>query len=98
MPGRGTRRGDDWDEITDQVNTGRQWLFTLISLVAYIGYDTLMTKKDGRTVGKRLMKLRVAMLNDGRTPDTSASLMRAVVLWVPALVCCYCVWWLVILI
>ncbi|TXS55375.1 RDD family protein [Streptomyces sp. t39] len=93
-----TDGGDDWDEITDQVNTGRQWLFTLISLVAYIGYDTLMTKKDGRTVGKRLMKLRVAMLNDGRTPDTSASLMRAVVLWVPALVCCYCVWWLVILI
>lgn len=90
--------GDDWEEITDQVNTGRQWLFTLISLVAYVGYDTLMTKKDGRTVGKRLMKLRVAMLNDGRTPDTSAALMRAVVLWVPALVCCYCVWWLVILI
>ncbi|MBM9621338.1 RDD family protein [Streptomyces zhihengii] len=93
-----TNGGDDWDEFTDQVNTGRQWLFTLISLVAYIGYDTLMTKKDGRTVGKRLMKLRTAMLNDGRTPDTSAALMRAVVLWVPALVCCYCVWWLVILI
>lgn len=93
-----TDGGDDWDEFTDQVNTGRQWLFTLISLVAYVGYDTLMTKKDGRTVGKRLMKLRTAMLNDGRTPDTSAALMRAVVLWVPALVCCYCVWWLVILI
>ncbi|MFC9268091.1 RDD family protein [Streptomyces zhihengii] len=93
-----TNGGDDWDEFTDQVNTGRQWLFTLISLVAYIGYDTLMTKRDGRTVGKRLMKLRTAMLNDGRTPDTSAALMRAVVLWVPALVCCYCVWWLVILI
>lgn len=93
-----TNGGDDWDEFTDQVNTGRQWLFTLISLVAYIGYDTLMTKRDGRTVGKRLMKLRTAMLNDGRTPDTGAALMRAVVLWVPALVCCYCVWWLVILI
>lgn len=90
--------GDDWDEFTEQVNTGRQWLWTLVSVVAYVGYDTLMTKTDGRTVGKRLMKLRVAMLNDGRTPDTSAALLRAAVLWVPALVCCYCVWWIVILI
>ncbi|MEV4329639.1 RDD family protein [Streptomyces sp. NPDC049597] len=93
-----TTEGDDWEEITDQVNTGRQWLWTLISLVAYIGYDTIMTKRNGQTVGKRLMKLRVAMLEDGRTPDTSSALMRAVVLWVPALVCCYCIWWLVILI
>jgi len=93
-----TDGGDDWEEITDQVNTGRQWLWTAVSLVAYIGYDTVMTKKNGQTVGKRLMKIRVAMLNDGRTPDTSAALMRAAVLWVPALVCCYCIWWLVILI
>lgn len=88
----------DGEEFTDQVNTGRQWIWTIVSLAAYIGYDTLMIRRDGRTVGKRLMNLRVAMLNDGRTPDTGASALRAVVLWVPALVCCYCVWWLVILI
>jgi uncharacterized RDD family membrane protein YckC len=90
--------GDSWDEITDQVNTGRQWLWSLISLVAYVGYDTLLTKRNGQTVGKSIMKLRVAMLNDGRTPDTGAALLRAAVLWVPALLCCFCIWWLVILI
>ncbi|MEU9605233.1 RDD family protein [Streptomyces sp. NPDC048057] len=90
--------GSDWDDVANQVNTGRQWLWSLISLVAYVAYDTLMVKKSGQTVGKRLLKLRVAMLSDGSTPDTGASLIRAAVLWVPGLVCCFCVWWLVIII
>jgi uncharacterized RDD family membrane protein YckC len=91
--------GDDWDEVTERVNSGRQWLWSLISLVAYVGYDTYMTTKmNGQTLGKKIMKLRVAMLNDGRVPDTGSSLTRAAVLWVPALVCCFCIWWFVILI
>ncbi|QDY76942.1 RDD family protein [Streptomyces qinzhouensis] len=90
--------GDDWNDITSDLNTGRQWLWSLISLVAYVGYDTLMVRKTGQTVGKKLLKLRVAMLNDGSTPNTGASFTRAAVLWVPALVCCFCVWWLVIII
>ncbi|MEU0082520.1 RDD family protein [Streptomyces sp. NPDC006274] len=95
----GNYGGDDWDDVTDRVNSGEQWLWSLISLVAYIGYDTLMTaKNNGQTVGKKIMKLRTAMINDGRVPDVGSSLLRAAVLWVPALVCCYCVWWLVIVI
>lgn len=91
--------GDGWDEITEQVNTGRQWLWSLISLLAYVGYDTFLTAgQHGQTVGKQLMKIRVAMLNDGSVPDVSSSLLRAVVLWVPALLCCFCVWWLVIIV
>ncbi|MFF0448214.1 RDD family protein [Streptomyces sp. NPDC004609] len=90
--------GDSWDDIANQVNTGRQWLWSLVSLIAYVGYDTLMVKKHGQTIGKRLLNIRVAMLNDGSTPDTGASLMRAAVLWVPALVCCFCLWWIVIII
>ncbi|NUL06279.1 RDD family protein [Streptomyces lunaelactis] len=93
-----TDNGDDWDSFTNQVNTGRQWLWSLISLVAYVGYDTIMTARNGQSVGKRLMKIRVAMLNDGSVPDSSSSLLRAVVLWVPALVCCFCLWWIVIII
>ncbi|MFI1397776.1 RDD family protein [Streptomyces sp. NPDC020681] len=93
-----TGDGDSWDEITKEVNTGRQWLWSLLSLIGYVGYDTIMVKRNGQTLGKRWMKLRVAMLNDGSTPDTSSSLMRAAVLWVPALVCCFCIWWLVIII
>ncbi|MEV4682058.1 RDD family protein [Streptomyces kurssanovii] len=91
--------GEDWDEVTDRMNSGEQWLWSLISIVAYVGYDTLMTSKyNGRTLGKKIMKLRVAMLNDGRVPDIGSSLLRALVLWVPALVCCYCLWWLLIII
>jgi uncharacterized RDD family membrane protein YckC len=94
-----TTNGDGWDDFTDQVNTGTQWLWSLISLVAYVGYDTIMTTKQrGQTVGKRWMKLRVAMLNDGSVPDFNSSLMRAAVLWVPALVCCFCIWWAAIII
>jgi uncharacterized RDD family membrane protein YckC len=95
----GNYGGDDWDDVTDRVNSGEQWLWSLISLVAYVGYDTLMTaKNNGQTVGKKIMKLRTAMLNDGRVPDVGSSVLRAAVLWVPALVCCYCVWWFVIVI
>ncbi|MEU9013090.1 RDD family protein [Streptomyces sp. NPDC048479] len=93
-----TNGGDSWDDFTNQVNTGRQWLWSLVSLIAYVGYDTIMiAKRNGQTVGKSLMKIRVAMLNDGTVPDTSSSLLRAAVLWVPALVCCFCIWWLVII-
>ncbi|MEU0986653.1 RDD family protein [Streptomyces sp. NPDC005953] len=89
--------GDGWDDIANDVNTGRQWIWSAISLIAYVGYDTWMVKKSGQTIGKRLLKIRVAMLNDGSTPDTRSSLLRAAVLWVPALVCCFCVWWIVII-
>ncbi|PCG84249.1 hypothetical protein CIB93_19965 [Streptomyces sp. WZ.A104] len=75
--------------------TGQQLVWSLIGLVVYVAYDTYFTHKDGRTVGKRLLKLRVAMLSDGRVPDTNAALTRAVVLWAPALLCCPCLWWLI---
>ncbi|MEN8650153.1 RDD family protein [Streptomyces sp. 21So2-11] len=89
----------DWDDISDQAGGGKSLFWQLITMVVYVGYDTYMTSnKNGQTVGKRLMGLRVAMLNSGTVPETSASLMRAVVLWVPALICCFCIWWLVNLI
>ncbi|MGR8010280.1 RDD family protein [Streptomyces hypolithicus] len=90
--------GDDWDEISTQMSGGKALVWQLITMAVYIGYDTYMTAKTGQTVGKRLMHLRVAMLNSGMVPETGASLMRAVVLWVPALICCFCLWWLIILV
>lgn len=90
--------GDGDDGFGDAVASGysgHQLLWSLIGLVVYVAYDTYFTHKDGRTLGKRLLKLRVAMLNDGRVPDTGAALMRAVVLWAPALLCCPCLWWLI---
>ncbi|MFJ9887730.1 RDD family protein [Streptomyces sp. NPDC091287] len=90
--------GDGDDGFGDAVASGyggSQLLWSIIGLVVYVAYDTYFTHKDGRTLGKRLLKLRVAMLNDGRVPDTGAALMRAVVLWAPALLCCPCLWWLI---
>ncbi|MEU9057566.1 RDD family protein [Streptomyces sp. NPDC048430] len=86
---------DDFGNAVGNTYTGHQLVWSLIGLVVYVAYDTYFTHKDGRTLGKRLLKMRVAMLNDGSVPDTSSSLMRAVVLWLPALLCCPCLWWLI---
>ncbi|MGW8359207.1 RDD family protein [Streptomyces wedmorensis] len=95
---RATRDGSDFGDTVNSFNGGSQLVFQLITIVAYVAYDTVMTAKDGRTIGKKLMKLRVAMLNDGSTPPMSQSLLRAVVLWLPALICCACLWPLLLLI
>ncbi|AJF65412.1 RDD family protein [Streptomyces vietnamensis] len=95
---RATRNGDGFDNTVNSLNGGSQLVFQLITIVAYIAYDTVLTAKNGQTIGKKLMKLRVAMLNDGTTPPMSQSLLRAVVLWLPALVCCACLWPLLLLI
>ncbi|MFI9624939.1 RDD family protein [Streptomyces sp. NPDC052042] len=91
----GTTNNGDVGDLFTQTYSARQMLWSLIGLVAYVAYDTYFTHKDGRTIGKRLLKLRVAMLNDGRVPDTGTSFLRAVVLWLPALLCCPCLWWLI---
>ncbi|MDT0492086.1 RDD family protein [Streptomyces griseus] len=90
-----TDDGDGFGDAISNSYTGNQFVWSLIGLAVYIAYDTYFTHKDGRTLGKRLLKLRVAMLNDGRVPDTSAALTRAAVLWAPALLCCPCLWWLI---
>ncbi|MFI2783150.1 RDD family protein [Streptomyces sp. ALB3] len=86
---------DDFGNAIGNTYSGHQLVWSLIGLVVYVAYDTYFTHKDGRTPGKRLLKMRVAMLNDGSVPDTSSSLIRAVVLWLPALLCCPCLWWLI---
>ncbi|MFJ8658656.1 RDD family protein [Streptomyces sp. NPDC093795] len=95
---RATENGNDFGDTVNSLNGGSQLVFQLITIVAYVAYDTVMTARNGQTIGKKLMKLRVAMLNDGSTPPMSQSLLRAVVLWLPALICCACLWPLLILI
>ncbi|MFD3483300.1 RDD family protein [Streptomyces sp. NPDC058665] len=89
---------NSWDDTVNGMNGGGQWVFRIITIIAYVGYDTVMTRWRGQTVGKKLFKIRVAMLNDGRVPDSRASFLRAVVLWLPALICCACLWPLLLLI
>ncbi|WP_345036648.1 RDD family protein [Streptomyces sannanensis] len=89
---------DDLGRTFGQAYTGAQLVWSLIAVVAYVGYDTYFTRSNGQTLGKRLMNLRVAMLKDGSVPDMGTSLIRAAVLWLPALLCCPCLWWLIILV
>ncbi|MEV4946106.1 RDD family protein [Streptomyces sp. NPDC053755] len=95
---RATDNDADFGDTVNSFNGGAQLVFQLITIVAYVAYDTVMTARNGQTLGKKWLKLRVAMLNDGSTPPMNASLIRAVVLWLPALICCACLWPLLILI
>lgn len=66
------------------------WLYYALYLV----YDGVMLSRDGQTLGKKAMKIRVAMLADGSGPDNSAAWTRAAVYTLPAVLCCG-LWWLV---
>ncbi|MEU1404509.1 RDD family protein [Streptomyces sp. NPDC005728] len=84
------------ENATDGVVYGTWFGATVVSTVLYVAYDTFTTAKWGQTLGKRLLKLRVANLADGSTPDMKTSLIRACVLWGPSIVpCCLCgLWWI----
>ncbi|MEV6206011.1 RDD family protein [Kitasatospora sp. NPDC051914] len=68
---------------------GATWLGYLLFLV----YEGLMLSRDGQTLGKKLMKVRVAMLADGSVPNAAAAWTRAATFVVPALICCGGLWW-----
>ncbi|MFD4871740.1 RDD family protein [Streptomyces sp. NPDC058412] len=87
-----TDRGEDVSEVISKSYSGSGLVMTLISIVAYVGYDWWFTRKSGQTVGKKALSLRVAMLNDGSVPSSNAALSRAAVLWLPTLICCFCLW------
>ncbi len=87
---------DDLGDVVSQSYSGSSFIWTLIACVAFVGYDWFMVKKNGQTVGKKIMNLRVANLQDGATPQSNPALIRAAVLWLPALLCCPCVWWLIL--
>ncbi|MFD8568291.1 RDD family protein [Streptomyces sp. NPDC057694] len=76
----------------DSINSGKQAGSSLLTAVLYIAYDVILTARTGQTLGKRLMKLRVATLDSGATPSVQTNLIRALVLWVPFAFCCACIW------
>ncbi|MCX4778665.1 RDD family protein [Streptomyces sp. NBC_01264] len=87
-----TNEGEDVTEVITKSYSGSGLVMTLISIVAYVGYDWWFVKKNGQTLGKKWMGLRVAMLNDGSVPQSGAALSRSAVLWLPTLICCFCLW------
>ncbi|MFJ3924925.1 RDD family protein [Streptomyces sp. NPDC090022] len=87
-----TDQGDDVTEIISRSYSGTGLIWTLIGIIAFVGYDWFFTQKSGQTLGKKALGLRVAMLNDGSVPPSGAALARAAVLWLPTLICCFCLW------
>jgi len=77
---------------TNTVQSGKSIGQSVIAAILYTGYDTFMISKSGQTIGKKLMKMRVADLADGSTPSVQTALIRAAVLWLPFAFCCACVW------
>ncbi|MFQ3556786.1 RDD family protein [Streptomyces gramineus] len=76
----------------DKMEVGKSFAQSLVAAVLFVGYDTLMTARSGRTLGKKWLGIRVADLSDGATPSAQTSLVRALVLWLPFAFCCACVW------
>ncbi|MFD9433278.1 RDD family protein [Streptomyces sp. NPDC060002] len=76
----------------DEIEFGKTFGRELLAAILYVAYDTILTAKSGQTLGKKWLGLRVANLDNGSTPSTQTSLIRALVLWVPFAFCCACVW------
>ncbi|WP_037907095.1 RDD family protein [Actinacidiphila yeochonensis] len=88
----------DWAAVGihgDNFSTGRSAVGGVFTAGIGFLYEFFMTRASGQTVGKRMMGLRVAMLNDGSVPVPNAAAVRALILWLPAF-CCSCFWFLII--
>ncbi|MFF8773438.1 RDD family protein [Kitasatospora sp. NPDC015120] len=78
--------------LTDRSGSaGAFWL----ACALYLVYEGVMLGRDGQTLGKKAMKIRVAMLVDGNSPTQSAAWTRAAVFVLPAVLCCAGLWWLI---
>jgi len=69
--------------------TSGQVGISVIEAVVYFVYDALMMQRwHGQTLGKRLLGLRVAMLDDGTPPRAPAAWARAAVYSLPTIITC----------
>jgi uncharacterized RDD family membrane protein YckC len=81
-----------YDTTDDGRTYGEQAVYTLV----YVVYEGLMLTRSGQTVGKRLMRIRVALLANGAVPQGTSGWLRAVVYQLPPLVPCIgSIFWLV---
>ncbi|MFB8249963.1 RDD family protein [Streptomyces sp. NPDC055952] len=82
----------EYDVDSDRIEVGKSFWQSAVAAVLYIAYDTVMTARTGQTLGKKLLHMRVADLDNGSTPSVQTALTRAAVLWLPFAFCCACVW------
>lgn len=73
-----------WDPGDNGRMAGQQAVYTLVYLV----YEALMLTNSGQTVGKKVMRIRVAVLADGTVPRGAPGWIRSVVYHLPPLVPC----------
>jgi uncharacterized RDD family membrane protein YckC len=73
-----------WEPDDSGRTAGQQAVYTLVYLV----YEALMLTNSGQTVGKKLMRIRVAVLADGSVPRGATGWFRSVVYHLPPLVPC----------
>ncbi|GGU13202.1 RDD family protein [Streptomyces coeruleorubidus] len=83
---------NEYDVDSDRIEIGKSFWQSAVAAVLYIAYDTILTARTGQTLGKKLLHMRVANLDNGATPSGQNALMRAAVLWIPFAFCCACVW------
>ena len=82
----------EYDVDADEVEYSKSVAQSVVAAVLYIAYDTFMTVRTGQTLGKKLLNMRVANLDNGATPSVQSALIRAAVLWIPFAFCCACIW------
>ncbi|GAA4692198.1 RDD family protein [Streptomyces youssoufiensis] len=81
---------------TDPDDTGKSSATQIVFALVYFIYEGLMLTTRGQTVGKKLMKLRVAMLDNGANPTGQPGWFRAGTYALPQIVpCCGFLFWLV---
>ncbi|MEU6575898.1 RDD family protein [Streptomyces sp. NPDC046805] len=83
---------NEYEVDGDRLDVGKSIGQSIVVAVLYVAYDTILTATWGQTLGKRLMGMRVANLDNGATPSWGTSLVRALVLWIPFAFCCACIW------
>ncbi|KOX00978.1 membrane protein [Streptomyces sp. NRRL B-1140] len=83
---------DEYDVDSDRFDAGSSLWQAVVAAVFYIAYDTVLTVRTGQTLGKQLLRMRVANLDNGATPSVQMALLRAAVLWLPFAFCCFCFW------
>ncbi|MFR9673852.1 RDD family protein [Streptomyces sp. TR02-1] len=78
--------GYGYDGTADD-SSAQYWLGGVFTLVYFV-YEGLMLSNSGQTVGKRLMRIRVAILRDGAVPSGSPAWVRAAIYHIPTLIPC----------
>jgi uncharacterized RDD family membrane protein YckC len=72
----------DWNS-----RSGEATLSLVVGLVYWV-YESLMLARDGQTLGKKAMRIRVARLADGAVPTAGEAWGRAAVYTLPSVLCC----------